>query len=92
MERKRVLKVSSIFTMILSLVLIGWAIAEKSEYKLANILSYIGLFLMSAYGFYLYKRKDRNDRSGGLGGQKSPDKEQQKKAGSDRNIQQSGSK
>jgi cytosine/uracil/thiamine/allantoin permease len=74
MERKRVLKVSSIFTMILSLVLIGWAIAEKSEYKLANILSYIGLFLMSAYGFYLYRRKNRS--------------EGKKLTGSDRNIQQ----
>jgi len=69
MQRKKILKVSSIVMMILSLILIGWDFMEESKYKLQNILSHIGLFLAGAYFFYLYRRKSRSERNEGVQGQ-----------------------
>ncbi len=63
MQRKKILKVSSVVMMISSLILIGWDFMEESKYKLENVLSHIGLFLAGAYFFYLYRRKNRSERS-----------------------------
>jgi hypothetical protein len=52
-------KIVCIGLMILSLILMVHSFTEDSEYKIANILAYMGLFFMGAYLFYLNIRNSR---------------------------------
>ncbi len=49
--------------MILSLILLALNFAEDSPYRIANVLSYVGLFSMGAFLFYLNMRNRRKSGS-----------------------------
>lgn len=64
-KRNKILKIISIVLMTLSPILMVWDFIEESEFKLHYILVDIGLFLVGAYFFYLYRRKRRSEKSEG---------------------------
>lgn len=52
-------KLFSIATMTVAFILIIAEYMGRSEYKNLNILSYVGLFFVGAYYFYLNRKHER---------------------------------
>ncbi len=63
MTKEKVNRIICVALMILSLILLAHNFAESSPYKIANVLSSVGLFSMGAFLFYLNMRNRRKNRS-----------------------------
>ncbi len=59
MRKDKIYKIIFIGGMIVSFILIIWDFTGDSKYKLGNIFSHIGVFVLIAYLFHLYTKNKR---------------------------------
>ena len=63
MTKEKFNKIVYVLLMVVSLILIIHSLIEDSQYKIANLLTYVGLFLIGAYPLYLSLKNNRKKRN-----------------------------